>query len=292
MVHFSCSPLLHVCAPQRGVEMRFYIIIMRTSYIATSNSTTFYVLPPPLLRPHGRPRRLGRANTLHASLSSPIPSAPFSFPPPPVYLHNLPLSDTRPELVGTLLWTVALYFGFSPPLRYGDILQRKLSNLLSGAPFLSEDAADSIATSLHTLPFLAFGLLIDAEIRHVGEGSAVWAVATGLSAAAYAGLGQLATSDNGASEDKSDIELRRAFERFAEARLMEGGMCHLMDIKTAIRRAEWSGKEGSKLYNVSDGHLRRLVRARFPRARRSPNGFYRGLSVVHLRQGRRESKKK
>lgn len=73
-------------------------------------------------------------------------------------------------------------------------------------------------------------------------------------------------------DDRVRYEL---FDDFARRRLRARGMCHLIDIRAAVRRDAKARRLGA----LSDEHLRRFVKNRFPRAKRSPNGYYRGLSL-------------
>lgn len=208
-----------------------------------------------------------------AQLSSPFPQ-PDSFSVPQVAFPSALSADLRPELLGALLWTAALYLGFSQSSRWADDMRKFLTKLFEKG--ISHDSSVLLADIVHTLPFLFAGLALDAFLRVV-SGGAVWAIATGTTAALYAGIYELirqAIAGNRISKD--DTVCYDAFVSFADRRLQSRGMCHFIDIRNAIVS---DSKTSATLRRVSDGTMRRFLKKRFPKARRSPNGFYRGLSV-------------
>ncbi|CAN8073406.1 unnamed protein product [Agarophyton chilense] len=227
--------------------------------------------PPRAARP--------RVTTVTAVLSErfPLPD-PFSFPSvaftqPSIY------PDLRPELVGACLWGVGLYLGFSQRVRWGTAVQNALNATLLN--FLPLQVADVLASVFHTLPFLIAAFTTDALLRYASAGSATWAVASGLSVAMYGGVYELARSSVRSKKlTDDDKKLFQVFTAFAERTLAPNpnGRCHLIDIRSAIR----NDPNARALSAISDETLRRFVRTKFPNAKRSPNGFYRGLSIRQL----------
>lgn len=212
---------------------------------------------------------------VQALLSVPFPLPdPFAFPSI-AFPNSTASSDFRPELAGSLLWTVGLYFGFSEKRRWGSAALNLLTSLLTSLG-LPPDPSDAIATATHTLPFLFLGFTIDALLRNANGGSAVWALASGLSVAMYGAIYELGRrSATGKRVADSEEHVYTLFDDFAERRLEPRGMCHLVDVRAAVR----NDPKARRLQTLSDERLRRFMRNRFPKARRSPNGFYRGVSV-------------
>lgn len=210
-----------------------------------------------------------------AQLSSPFPQ-PDVFAIPQLAFPSTSAPDVRPELLGGLLWTVALYFGFSQTTRWSDAVRRVLTSVFEASK-LPHDLSAFIADVIHTIPFLFAGLAVDASLRVAGGGSTVWALATGTSAMLYAGiyeLGRQSLSTSRVSAD--DATSYDSFIKFADRKLQPKGMCHLLDVRNAIKA---DSSVSARLRHLPDVTLHRFVRNRFPKARRSPNGFYRGLSI-------------
>lgn len=158
----------------------------------------------------------------------------------------------------------------------------EIENHLLTSLNLPELVAEVVALATHSLPFLAAGLGIDAVLRHANGGNAIWAVAAGVSVAMYGGIYELARSSAVGSKVPEEDRLRfELFDDFASRRLTARGMCHLVDIRAAVRK----DAKARRLVVLSDESLRRFVRNRFPRAKRSPNGYYRGLSLREETKG-------
>jgi hypothetical protein len=208
-----------------------------------------------------------------ASLSSPFPIGDTFVIPNPVFLRAAQLSNSaRPELLGVLLWSIGLYFGLSQNLRWGEALRIALAKAL---PF-SEETADSVATALHTLPFLFAGFAIDSALNYSTGGNSSWAVATGVGFAMYGVLFELARSSARSKKlDDSEATAFGIFSDFAARRLERAGRCHLQDIRAALRNDD----RARRLASINDEQLRRFVRTWAPSAVRSRNGFYRNLSI-------------
>lgn len=145
------------------------------------------------------------------SMSAPFPFGDMFSPQHVVFVRAVGLSVTqRPELLGSLLWAVGLYFGLSQRERWGSALK---SAMFENLPF-SDDLADSVATALHTLPFLLAGIAIDAGIQVASGGESVWAIASGLTLAMYGGVYEAGRASFRAK--KVDETEARAFDAFQE----------------------------------------------------------------------------
>lgn len=207
-----------------------------------------------------------------AQFSSPFPQPDqFAFPTTAFPVSSGP--DIRPEILGALLWSFGLYFGFSQRSRWAESVRLYLMTSLTA---ISLPGAEIVADAVHWLPFFAAGMFVDAALRYGAGGNAIWAIATGTSVALYAGVYELGRQ-NLASGRLSDDEIDRyrTFQDVARRTLVPKGRCHFVDVRSAVRRDPASGP----LRGVSDEMLRRFVRNEFPAAKRSRNGFYRGLSV-------------
>lgn len=220
-----------------------------------------------------------------AQLSSPFPQTD-AFVVPQIAFPSTSTSDVRPELLGALLWSVALYLGFSQTTRWSDKVRHFLASTLETAKVPTE-VSEFIADIIHTIPFLFGGLGLDASLRVAGGGSTIWGIATGTSALFYAGSYELARQSISRSRvSTEDANSYSAFIKFADRKLQPRGMCHLLDVRNAIKAdpTVWP-----QLRSLSDVTLHRFVRNRFPKARRSPNGFYRGLSIRQVSNGGKDS---
>lgn len=220
--------------------------------------------------------RFYRKRTTTATLLSvpfPLPDL-FAFPSV-AFTNSTAAADFRPELIGSLLWTTGLYLGFSQHVRWGSAALSFLTTRLVTLR-VPKEISESIAAATHSLPFLAAGFGIDAVLRYANGSNAIWALASGVSLAMYGGiyeLGRRSAKGKKVSEDESDVY--SMFEEFASRRLVPRGMCHLIDVRAAVRE----DSKARRLNYISDERLRRFIRNRFPKARRSPNGYYRGVSV-------------
>ena len=227
-------------------------------------------------------RAPGRArygsSSFRASLSEPIPQATTAYP-------HLVFGDTtwtgvltnaRPEIAGTLLWLAALYLGLGGP-RWGAVFRSALQRVLP----------EPVADFLHSAPFLAAAMAADASLKVAAEGNAGSAIAAGLSVALWAAFCEL-----GRINDKrralADAEEERAFEAFvafADRSLKRRGMCHLMDVRSALKSEPGLGHLAR---GNSDSVLKKFIRKYAKNSRISPNGYYRGLSVRADVKERRE----
>lgn len=160
-------------------------------------------------------------------------------------------------------------------MRWGSALLSFLTARLI-ALRIPQELSEGIAAALHSLPFLAAGFGVDAILRYANGTNAIWALASGVSLAMYGGiyeLGRWSARGKKIAEDEDDVYT--LFAEFADRRLVARGMCHLIDVRAAARE----DPKARRLNTLSDERLRRFMRNRFPKARRSPNGYYRGVSV-------------
>jgi hypothetical protein len=227
---------------------------------------------------HPRNAPLTAISTPPPSLSVPLPLPSDLFAPQTLtFLHSTLSASDRPELLGTLLWSFGLYGGLSQRVRWGSALREVLNSALPGPPA----TASAAATALHTLPFLFAAFGIDAGLRAVTGGNSAWAVAAGVTVFLYAGIYE--AGRQGAKSKVIDEEENPAFQlfkAFAGRRLERRGRCHLMDVRAAIRS---DPSVPFRLRRISDEQLRRFIRTWAPSAVRSPNGYYRELSIRSLR---------
>lgn len=233
-------------------------------------------------------RRAARAPCLHHRLevaaelsspptfSNPFPIDPFAIPHLTFVNGGLAVSS-RPELLGTLLWAVGIYLGLSQRVRLGEALRESLQWGLERAG-ISEGAAAAAATAVHTLPFLFAAFAIDAGLRAAAGGNSAWADAGGLTLAIYGGVYEAGRSSARSKglDDEEAVEFEK-FVEFASRRLERRGRCHLTDVRAAITADPAARRSVGR---ISDERLRRFIRTFAPSAIRSPNGFYRELSVV------------
>lgn len=219
---------------------------------------------------------------MNAALSSP-PTFSNSFPTDPFAIPHLTFvngglaASSRPELLGTLLWAVGMYLGFSQRVRLGEALREWLQRGLERVG-VSQGGAAAAATAFHTLPFLFAAFAVDAGLRAASAGNSAWADAGGLTLAIYGGVYEAgrASARSKSVDDEEAVEFER-FVEFASRKLERRGRCHLIDIRAAITA---DPAAGIGLGRISDEKLRRFIRTFAPSAIRSPNGFYRQLSVV------------
>lgn len=220
--------------------------------------------------------RSHRATSATCSLlSSPFPLPDVFAIPSVVFPRTIITADWRPELLGSILWTTGLYLGISEKERWGATSLRFARDVLIKLS-LSAQLAELIAAVIHSVPFLVAGFGIDACLRYSNGGNAVWAVASGLSIAMYGGvyeLGRMSASAKLVSTD--DEQMYQLFCEFAARQLRKKGRCHLVDVRSAVRQ----DSKARRVASVSDETMRRFIRNYAPDARRSPNGFYRGLSI-------------
>ena len=202
--------------------------------------------------------------TLRCSLSEPFPVSDIFQRPFPSFLPSPFNSPYRADLLGTVLFAVGLYFGFSEKTQWGAALRQ----------FLGKRFGATIGDAVHSLPFFFAGLAIDATFR--GLLGPVWALAGGVFLLSWGGVFQAARV--GRVDEADNEEGWKVFTEFAASRIRKSGRCHFVDISKAYK--DYRGPRGA----ITDEAIRRLIRKWAPAARRSPNGFYRQLSLVPRRR--------
>eukprot|EP00183_Erythrolobus_madagascarensis_P003530 CAMPEP_0185851572 /NCGR_PEP_ID=MMETSP1354-20130828/10456_1 /TAXON_ID=708628 /ORGANISM="Erythrolobus madagascarensis, Strain CCMP3276" /LENGTH=164 /DNA_ID=CAMNT_0028552589 /DNA_START=27 /DNA_END=518 /DNA_ORIENTATION=+ len=132
----------------------------------------------------------------------PASFAPFGTNPPLIFSPSraqdaaralgIQLPSHPPEIVGSLLWTAALYLGFSERVRWGTALNEKLRELLHKV--LPSKIAESLSDSIHSLPFLFAGMAVD-DLLMDSAGTS-WALSTSLTASIWALVYELGRRDS------------------------------------------------------------------------------------------------
>jgi len=232
------------------------------------STTSFFSTPVPVTRARRRARIAStRRGLILNSFSEPFPR-PDVFASPDIVFStpSWALLDYRPELVGSVLWMIALYLGVFGP-RWGSVVHDWLRIRIS----------EEIADVFHSAPFVFSGFAVDGVIRACNGGNAVGAIAGGLSLAFYAGVGELGrlNEQRRAIADEQEKAAYDVFVEFAGKSLKKTGRCHLVD----VRKAMLAEPKARFLGRRNDAFLRKCIRRWAKNSRVSPNGFYRGLSV-------------
>ncbi|GAB0497562.1 hypothetical protein MMPV_008897 [Pyropia vietnamensis] len=169
---------------------------------------------------------------------------------------------------------------------------------------LPRATAETVATAVHGVPFVLAGFAVDAILK--AAGGSVLAVSIGVSTFLWAGVFEARRSSEyaRAAGDAEEEEAYAAFAEWASRRLTRSGRCHISGLAAAfraecptvrVRRRRSSGARGGEgggmrgdeplvATRVTDSQLRRFVQRWAPQAVRSPNGFYRSLSLVDKRK--------
>lgn len=184
--------------------------------------------------------------------------------------------DARPELVGSILWICALYLGLFGP-RWSTVVFKFLR--------VQCRLPEELVIVLHSAPALIGGFAIDGILRAASDGNAVGAISTGLSAAFFAGVCELGrlNSSRAKLNTEEEREMFAAFVSFADTRLRRRGRCHLVDVRKALERE--SSIKCRRLARRNDAQIKKFVKRYAKNSRISPNGFYRGLSVIRQDNG-------
>jgi len=234
------------------------------------------------------------------ALFEPFPHIVFSPAQSSEIAHLLGIDIRPPELVGTILWAFALYFGFAENMRWGSALQFYITQVLEKRfPFLGPVAtgetsakrrnnrekkaevapskADLISTAIHTFPFFLGGVGMDALLRAtLGD---VWALSTGTTAMLWSFVYELGRLNAGRFMTDKEFETEQeAYSRFLDfsvRNLKNSGRCHFSDISNKF----WEENPTLKR-QITDQQLKRFIRRYHGSARVSSNGFYKGLSLT------------
>lgn len=286
--HVCSSPLIP--AIQSTINRHFpqIMTIACINFVAPlplCHSKTSAPLSSPTVNINHRTSCYSPVTVSEAQFSYPLPQTdPFAFPslafpPPPSTLPFFLSSPTiQPDLPGALLWTAGLYLGFSQKIRWSTALRALLYDFLTAKVGIPLSISSFIADALHWVPFLAAGLLIDSALHYAAAGNAAWALSTGTTIALYSGIFELARQNVAARfillpDEQLPYE---AFQIFAHKWLQPEGRCHFIDVKAAVKK---DTSAPMSLRRSNDEMIRKFVRNQFPGAKRSSNGYYRGLSV-------------
>lgn len=191
------------------------------------------------------------------------------------------------DAVGAVLWGVALYF-ISPLqlllLFLGKIDTDRPSDWvirqLGVAMGYDVDAIDYEAPL--TLRMVALtgsmtsGVLVS-YLLHQTLGDPTWAVSTGLGSCFAAGVYEVGRPSRMSVEEAQQLDLQyQDFAGFADRQLQRYGRCHETEIFRAFRRANAKYRAAEALPDIM---LRKMIRNWNPDCERSPNGYYRNVSV-------------
>ncbi|GLC60058.1 hypothetical protein PLESTB_001568700 [Pleodorina starrii] len=192
------------------------------------------------------------------------------------------------DLVAGLLWGVSLFF--ASPLqqlllflgkieteRPSDWIIMNLARGPLGMNILDVNEAPAwlsyLAGGICVLSGLAISYCLQA-----GLGDSIWALSTGTGACLAAGVYEVGRPKRLNLEETRQLDQQwRDFVAFAESRLVRSGRCHESEVAAAFRRehARYRSREA-----LPDAVLRDLIRNWHPDADRTPNGYYRNLSLT------------
>ncbi|GLI65966.1 hypothetical protein VaNZ11_009650 [Volvox africanus] len=192
------------------------------------------------------------------------------------------------DVVAGLLWGLSLFF--ASPLqqlllflgkieteRPSDWIIMQLARGPLGLDILDVNEAPSWLAYIAMGICLVSGLAISFSLQ-AGLGDSIWALSTGTGACLAAGVYEVGRPKRLNLEEARQLDQQwRDFVGFAESRLVRSGRCHESDVAAALRRElpRYRAKEA-----LSDGVLRDLIRNWHPNADRTPNGYYRNLSLA------------
>lgn len=244
-----------------------------SSSLSTFSGTLLHIPMSRSAKPHKTSNRTTTITTTtpiaQFTFSSPFPIAdPFALPALAFTTSSSASASTfflllptvlRPDLPGTLLWTAGLYLGLSPRERWSTALIRLLPSIELFA----------------WLPFFMAALLVDAVLRAGAAGNPIYAISSGLSLALYAAVFDLAR--NAAFVTPREEPAFKAFQQFGQRWLNASGRCHQIDIVAKIKAP--NSEAPPILRRAREDSVRKFIKVAFPGAKRSPNGFYKGLSI-------------
>ncbi|GIL79017.1 hypothetical protein Vretimale_75 [Volvox reticuliferus] len=192
------------------------------------------------------------------------------------------------DVVAGLLWGLSLFF--ASPLqqlllflgkieteRPSDWIIMQLARGPLGLDILDVNEAPSWLSYIAAGICLVSGLAISFGLQ-AGLGDSIWALSTGTGACLAAGVYEVGRPKRLNLEETRQLDQQwRDFVGFAESRLVRSGRCHESEVAAAFRREfpRYRSREA-----LSDGVLRDLIRNWHPDADRTPNGYYRNLSLA------------
>ncbi|GFR42698.1 hypothetical protein Agub_g3620, partial [Astrephomene gubernaculifera] len=192
------------------------------------------------------------------------------------------------DLLAGLLWGTSLYFasplqqlllfiGRIETQRPSDWLILLLARRLLGMRIRDVNEAPGWLAPLAAAVCLASGLGISFTLQAT-LGDSTWALSTGLGACMAAGVYELGRPARFSRKEAEQVDRQwRDFVAFADARLQRSGRCHESEVATAFRRQQPAYRSPDTL---PDPLLRSMIRNWHPGADRTPNGYYRNLSLV------------
>ena len=188
------------------------------------------------------------------------------------------------DFVGAGLWAVALYYTSPVQLllffmgrieaeRPSDGVLRVAGRLLGGDVAAPDYVAPPAVYAATYAAFAAAGVGAAAGLN-LALGDGTWSVASGIGLCLSAGVYELGRPKRYTVDEARELDTQWvAFRDFADARLERSGQCHFTDVLGAFRRAYRPADE------ISAKTVQSLVANWAPDARRTSNGYYRGLSV-------------
>ncbi|KAJ9522378.1 hypothetical protein QJQ45_008154 [Haematococcus lacustris] len=192
------------------------------------------------------------------------------------------------DVAGGVLWGLSLWYcsplqllllflGQVDTERPSDWVLRVLGQA-AGLPVTSLDytapwAVQAVAAAL----FAGAGLGV-AGLWNSGLGDATWSVSTGLGACMAAFVYEVGRPRRLGVEEAQRLEGQwQDFAAWSSVRLQRAGRCHESEVFKAFRKAHAKYRTAEA---ISDAVLRDMVRNWHPSVERTPNGFYRNLSLA------------
>ncbi|KXZ51868.1 hypothetical protein GPECTOR_11g304 [Gonium pectorale] len=191
------------------------------------------------------------------------------------------------DLLAGLLWGLSLFY--ASPLqqlllflgkieteRPSDWIIMNIARGPLGMNIMDVNEAPSWLTALAAGVCVASGLAISAVLQF-GLGNSIWALSTGTGACLAAGVYEVGRPTRLDRQEAAQLDAQwRDFVAFADARLQRSGRCHESEVVAVFRREVPRYRSPEAL---SDAVLRDLIRNWHPDASRTPNGYYRNLSL-------------
>ncbi|KAG2423379.1 hypothetical protein HXX76_015345 [Chlamydomonas incerta] len=191
------------------------------------------------------------------------------------------------DTLAGLLWGLSLYF--ASPLQQlllflGKIETQRPSDWIIlglargplGLPISDVNEAPGWLSGVAAGVCLASGLAISAVLQ-AGLGDSIWALSTGTGACLAAGVYEVGRPKRMNREEAAELDDQwRDFVGWANGRLVRSGRCHESELQTAFRKQFPRYRSQDAL---TDATFRSLVRNWAPDVDRTPNGFYRGVSL-------------
>ncbi|PNW72899.1 hypothetical protein CHLRE_14g610850v5 [Chlamydomonas reinhardtii] len=191
------------------------------------------------------------------------------------------------DTLAGLLWGVSLFYasplqqlllflGKIETQRPSDWIIMVLARGPLGLPITDVNEAPGWLSGVAAGVCLVSGLAISAVLQ-AGLGDSIWALSTGTGACLAAGVYEVGRPKRMNRAEAQELDEQwRDFVGWANGRLVRSGRCHESEIQTAFRKQFPRYRSQDAL---TDATLRSLVRNWAPEVDRTPNGFYRGVSL-------------